>query len=183
MNNCVLFHNKKWPIKCKKIDLLLFWLNIKGVWRRVWRYQSGNQNLYMAFQMQHQKQNYPCKYWIYSKTRELRNLRFIQVFAIYCLQFFWNYAGLECGRWWVRASVRSNQRLQVKIGICCFSALLKEKDFLSWNVDNVSEWSDMSTCWLLFQWASTIKIQLALNNNHLLTLLTWWYSYILTINQ
>jgi hypothetical protein len=25
----------------------------------------------------------------------------------------------------------------------------------------VSEWSDMSTCGLLFQWASTIKIQLS----------------------
>ena len=29
------------------------------------------------------------------------------------------------------------------------------------NEDNVSEWSDMSTCGLLFQWVSTIKIQLS----------------------
>jgi len=28
------------------------------------------------------------------------------------------------------------------------------------NQNNVFEWSDMSTCRLLFQWASTIKIQL-----------------------
>jgi hypothetical protein len=27
--------------------------------------------------------------------------------------------------------------------------------------NNVSKWSDMSTCRLLFQWSSTIKIQLA----------------------
>jgi len=29
------------------------------------------------------------------------------------------------------------------------------------NRDNVSEWSDMSTRWLLFQWANTVKIQLS----------------------
>jgi hypothetical protein len=31
---------------------------------------------------------------------------------------------------------------------------------LARNQNNVSKWSDMSTHWLLFQWASTIKIQL-----------------------
>ena len=36
----------------------------------------------------------------------------------------------------------------------------KSKDWLAWNQDNVSEWSNMSICGLLFQWASTIKIQL-----------------------
>jgi len=35
----------------------------------------------------------------------------------------------------------------------------KRKDWLAWNKD-VSEWSDMSTSGLFFQWASTIKIQL-----------------------
>jgi hypothetical protein len=38
----------------------------------------------------------------------------------------------------------------------------KSKDWLSRNQNNVSEWSDMSTCRLLFQWASTINIQLSL---------------------
>jgi hypothetical protein len=33
-------------------------------------------------------------------------------------------------------------------------------DWLAWNWVNVSEWSDMSTRWLMFQWASTIKIQI-----------------------
>jgi hypothetical protein len=32
---------------------------------------------------------------------------------------------------------------------------------LSRNQDNVSEWSNMLTRGLLFQWASTIKIQLS----------------------
>jgi len=33
---------------------------------------------------------------------------------------------------------------------------------LARNQNNVSEWSDMSTHGLLFQWASTIKIQLSM---------------------
>ena len=38
----------------------------------------------------------------------------------------------------------------------------KGKDWLAPNQNNVSEWwSDMSTCGLLFQWASTFKIQLS----------------------
>ena len=61
---------------------------------------------------------------------------------------------------------RSGQTKDYKIGICCFSAKheslrRKSKDWLARNQYNVSEWSDMSTCRLLFQWASTIKIQLS----------------------
>jgi hypothetical protein len=57
-----------------------------------------------------------------------------------------------------------------KIGICCFFAKYvytalrrKNKDWLARNQDNVSEWGDMSTRRLLFQWAtcSTIKNQLS----------------------
>ena len=60
---------------------------------------------------------------------------------------------------------QSGQTKDYKIGICCFStkhAALKRKskDWLAWNEDNVSEWGYMSICRLLFQWASTIKIQL-----------------------
>ena len=52
-----------------------------------------------------------------------------------------------------------------KIGICCFSAKhaalrRKSKDWLGRNQNNVSKWSDMSICGLLFQWAIAIKIQL-----------------------
>ena len=69
---------------------------------------------------------------------------------------------LQCGKSWVRASVGSNQ--SYKIDICCFSAKhaairRKSKDWLAWNQNNVSEWSDMST--RVFQRASTIKIQLS----------------------
>ena len=59
---------------------------------------------------------------------------------------------------------RSGETKYFKIGICCFSAnhaelRRKSKDWMTRNQNNVSEWSDMSTRGLLFQWASTIKIQ------------------------
>ena len=51
---------------------------------------------------------------------------------------------------------RSGQTKDYKIGICCFSAKYaaltrKSKDGLAQNQNNVSKWSDMSTCGLLFQ--------------------------------
>ena len=51
-----------------------------------------------------------------------------------------------------------------EMGSCCFStknAVLRSKstDWFAQNQDNVSEWSDMYTHTLLFQWARTIKIQ------------------------
>jgi len=62
---------------------------------------------------------------------------------------------------------RSDQTKDYKIGVCCFSAKhtslrSKSKDWLAQNHDNVLEWSDLSTCGLLFQWANTIKIQLSM---------------------
>jgi hypothetical protein len=61
---------------------------------------------------------------------------------------------------------RSAQTKDYKIGMFCFSAKhaalrRKSKDWLARNQDNVSEWGDMSIRGLLFQWASTIKIQLS----------------------
>jgi hypothetical protein len=61
---------------------------------------------------------------------------------------------------------QSGQTKDYKIGICCFSAKhaalrRKSKDWLARNQNNVSEWSDISTRGLLFQWATTIKIQLS----------------------
>jgi hypothetical protein len=38
----------------------------------------------------------------------------------------------------------------------------KDKDWLALNQENVSEWCDMSIRGLLFQWASTMKIQLSM---------------------
>ena len=51
---------------------------------------------------------------------------------------------------------RSGQTKDCKIGICCFSAKhtalkRKNKDWLAWNQNSVSEWSDMSIRGLLFQ--------------------------------
>jgi hypothetical protein len=59
----------------------------------------------------------------------------------------------------------SSQTKDYKIGICRISSKhvalrRKSKDWLAQNQNNVSEWSDMSTHGL-FQWASTIKIQLS----------------------
>ena len=70
---------------------------------------------------------------------------------------------LMCGISWVRSP--SCQTKDYKIGICCFStkhAALrrKSKDWLARNQNNVFEWGDMSIRELLFQWASTMKIQL-----------------------
>jgi hypothetical protein len=60
--------------------------------------------------------------------------------------------------------LRLGQTKDYKIGICWFSAKhaslrRKSKDWSARNKNNVSEWSDMSTRGLLFQWANTIKIQ------------------------
>ena len=46
---------------------------------------------------------------------------------------------------------RSGQNKDYKIGVCCFSAKQaalrrKSKDWLARNQNNVSKWSDMSTC-------------------------------------
>ena len=51
---------------------------------------------------------------------------------------------------------RSGQNKEYKIGICCFSAdhlalRSKSKDWLAQNQNNVSAWSDISTCGMLFQ--------------------------------
>jgi hypothetical protein len=51
---------------------------------------------------------------------------------------------------------RSGQTKDYKIAICCFFAKhvalrRKSKDWLAWNQNNVSEWSDMSTCKLSCQ--------------------------------
>jgi len=62
----------------------------------------------------------------------------------------------------------TGQTKDYKLDICCFSgkhAALrrKNKDWLAWNQDNESEWGDMSIRALLFQWPSTIKIQLSVS--------------------
>jgi hypothetical protein len=51
---------------------------------------------------------------------------------------------------------RSGQTKDYKLGICCFSAKhaalrRKRKYWLARNQNHVSEWSDISTCGLLFQ--------------------------------
>jgi len=53
-----------------------------------------------------------------------------------------------------------------KICVCCFSAKpaaikRKSNDWLARNQNNVSEWNNISTRGLLFEWASTIQINQA----------------------
>ena len=52
----------------------------------------------------------------------------------------------------------ANQSKDYKIDICCFSAghaalRSHSNDWLAQNQDNVSKWSEMSICGLLFQWS------------------------------
>ena len=58
-------------------------------------------------------------------------------------------SAIDCGY-----EPRSCQTKEYRIGICCFSAKnaalrRKSKDWLARNQNNVSEWSDISTQWLL----------------------------------
>jgi hypothetical protein len=62
---------------------------------------------------------------------------------------------------------RSGQTIDYNIGIRCFfgyhvSLRNKIKDWFACNQENVSEWGEMSFRGLLFQWASTIEIQLSM---------------------
>jgi hypothetical protein len=54
------------------------------------------------------------------------------------------------------------QTKNYEIGICCFSSKHSElreksKDWITRKQNNVSQWSAMSTCGVLFQWTGTIK--------------------------
>jgi hypothetical protein len=58
-------------------------------------------------------------------------------------------SAIDCGY-----ELRSCQTKEYQIGMCCFSAKnaalrRKNKDWLARNQNNVSEWSDISTQWLL----------------------------------
>ena len=74
---------------------------------------------------------------------------------------------------------QSGQTKDYEIGICCFSVKntvleRKNKDGLVGIRIMCLKWSDMSNCRLLFQWASTIKIQLSLKCG----LVQWVYNLI-----
>jgi hypothetical protein len=70
-------------------------------------------------------------------------------------------SAIDCG-----FEPRAGKTKEYKIGMSYSSAKhaalrSKSKYWLVRNQNNVSEWSDMSTYGLLFQWASTMKIQLS----------------------
>ena len=84
----------------------------------------------------------------------------------------------------------SDQTKDFKFGMCSSPLSIqhlrrKSKNWFIRNHDNLSEWSDISICRMLFQWASTIKIQvrhvgLVLSRHHYHTikfnLFSLWYS-------
>jgi hypothetical protein len=78
---------------------------------------------------------------------------------------------------------RSYQTKDCKIGtgICCFSSnhaalRRKSKYWLAWFPDNVSEWGKVSISELLFQWASTIKVDLIIISLNI-NFYSSWYSW------
>jgi hypothetical protein len=79
---------------------------------------------------------------------------------------------------------RPSQTKDYKIGICCFSikhATLrrKSKGWLARNQDNVSEWRDMSTRGLVFQWANTIQLNVLTHFRKWL----WWIQKEINIER
>jgi hypothetical protein len=66
--------------------------------------------------------------------------------------FVWYCWNIAISLSFVVRDYRSSKRSDVN----CVN-IIKSKDLLAWNEDNMSEWSDVSTCGLLFQWPSTIK--------------------------
>ena len=108
-----------------------------------------------------------CSYW---KETIFHILALNTIYLIWVVAFvrglLWynnsERARLKCGRSWVWAPIWSNQRpYHWYTGICRFSAKCaalssKSKDGLARNQDSVSEWSEISTGGLLFQWANHI---------------------------
>jgi hypothetical protein len=65
-------------------------------------------------------------------------------------------------RWWWGSLCTRPTRLVGFFSAKHAALRRKSKDWLAPNQDNVSEWSHMSLRGLLFQWATTIKIQLSM---------------------
>ena len=127
-----------------------------------------------------------CKSLLFHLFLKLIQIYFIFSDTIYCIFIFQSYSDtILTVKYYIMSHIggvmvsvlassavdcrfqpRLNQIKDYKIGICCFSAKRsalrkKSKDWLAWHQDNVLKWGDMSTRRLLFQWASTIKIQLS----------------------
>jgi hypothetical protein len=94
----------------------------------------------------------------------------LTVFQIYRGVFETQKKGNASSRVW-KIESRSRQTKNYKIVIYCISSkhsslMSKSKDWLSRNQNNVFECSNKSTSELLFQWVSTVKIQLSVQSEH-----------------
>ena len=116
----------------------------------------------------------------FSWVRVARSLVFCVVFCrslfvfwpLFCLSFDWQLLNCQIVSMFALSAVdrgfepRSCQTKDYKIDLCCFSAkhaalTSKNNDWLlDRNQYNVSEWSDLSICGMLFQWPIIIKNQL-----------------------
>jgi hypothetical protein len=86
------------------------------------------------------------------------------------------HAGLKCSRSSVRFQVWSKTIKLIFVG-----SFLSTKIGLSQSHDNAHEWSNLSICRLLFQWSSSIKIQLSMllitSSSYEDVLVLLWYSW------
>jgi hypothetical protein len=137
------------------------------MWQVYWSYMSSSNKLFLSL----------AESWGHVKARHMFTITKPLVLS-FSISLLFSLSGLDrFGGVMVSVlassmvyhgfTARSGQTEDYKIGVCCFSAKhatlrRKSKDWLAWNHDNVSIWGDMSTCGLLFQWASTKQIQLSM---------------------
>jgi len=82
------------------------------------------------------------------------------IYILVSLHTFWTYCTAIYG---LMLFLNATMFFIVSIFIywcLCIHSWTCSKAWLGWNQDKLSEWSDMSAHRLLFQWTSTIKIQL-----------------------
>jgi hypothetical protein len=104
----------------------------------------------------------PSTWWHWPIVHiDLCKIRLYHICFVFIFSSILSHLVLDCGY-----ESRSGQTKDYKLDICCFSAKhaelrRKSTDCLALNQDNVSEWDNVFTQGLFFQWTSTIKIKLS----------------------
>ena len=136
------------------------------MWQVYWSYMSSSNKLFLSL----------AESWGQVKARHMFTITKPLVLS-FSISLLFSLSGLNCigvvmtsvlasSMVYHGFTTWSSQTEDYTIGICCFSAKhatlrRKSKDWLAWNHDNLSEWSNMSIHRLLFQWTCTKKIQLS----------------------
>jgi hypothetical protein len=118
----------------KRILNIMLVSHLLIVWIRVWRYQRGNQEI--CFLLKPSPSRGILPFQSHSRLRLLIQEYHYSTIKTTCYTEFV-----------IQTLFPYKQTLSTRI---------QNKDWLAWNRENLSEWGDMSICWLLFQWASTI---------------------------